>query len=61
MSFEPINLRLIHNSCPNHRGDHLMQVSEAGIAALAGSDTVAVLLPGTSFFLWMKAFRRSAV
>ena len=31
--------------------DHLMQVSDAGIEALAGSDTVAVLLPGTSFFL----------
>lgn len=31
--------------------DHLMCVTEAGIAALAGSDTVAVLLPGTSFFL----------
>lgn len=31
--------------------DHLMCVTPAGIAALAGSDTVAVLLPGTSFFL----------
>jgi imidazolonepropionase len=31
--------------------DHLIHVSEAGIRALAGSDTVAVLLPGTSFFL----------
>ena len=31
--------------------DHLMCVTEAGVAALAGSDTVAVLLPGTSFFL----------
>jgi imidazolonepropionase len=31
--------------------DHLIHVSEAGINALAGSDTVAVLLPGTSFFL----------
>jgi imidazolonepropionase len=31
--------------------DHLMHVTEAGIAALAGSDTVGVLLPGTSFFL----------
>jgi imidazolonepropionase len=28
-----------------------MCVTPAGIAALAGSDTVAVLLPGTSFFL----------
>jgi imidazolonepropionase len=31
--------------------DHLMQVSDAGIAALAASDTVANLLPATSFFL----------
>lgn len=36
--------------------DHLMAVSDAGIAALAGSSTVAVLLPGTSFFLGMKRF-----
>ena len=36
--------------------DHLMQISDAGIVALAGSETVAVLLPGTSFFLGMKAF-----
>lgn len=31
--------------------DHLMQISEAGIAALAASDTIANLLPATSFFL----------
>ncbi len=31
--------------------DHLIHVTDAGIAALAASDTVAVLLPGTSFFL----------
>jgi imidazolonepropionase len=31
--------------------DHLVCVTEPGIRALAGSDTVAVLLPGTSFFL----------
>jgi len=31
--------------------DHLMQISDAGIAALAASDTAANLLPGTSFFL----------
>ncbi len=36
--------------------DHLMQISDAGIAALAGSDTIGVLLPFTSFFLGMKAF-----
>ena len=31
--------------------DHLMHVSDRGIAALARSNTVANLLPGTSFFL----------
>jgi imidazolonepropionase len=31
--------------------DHLMCVTNDGIRALADSDTVAVLLPGTSFFL----------
>lgn len=31
--------------------DHLMAVSEKGIEALARSNTVATLLPGTSFFL----------
>jgi len=31
--------------------DHLMHVSDAGIAALAASETVANLLPATSFFL----------
>jgi len=31
--------------------DHLMHISEDGIAALAASDTVANLLPATSFFL----------
>jgi imidazolonepropionase len=36
--------------------DHLMAVSDAGIDALARSQTVAVLLPGTSFFLGMKRF-----
>jgi len=36
--------------------DHLIRVSEEGIAALADSGTVAVLLPGTSYFLGMRAF-----
>jgi imidazolonepropionase len=31
--------------------DHLGRISDAGIAALAGSRTVGVLLPGTGFFL----------
>mgnify|MGYP003575103532 CR=1 FL=1 len=36
--------------------DHLMQVSEAGIAALAASGTVANLLPATSFFLMSERY-----
>jgi imidazolonepropionase len=36
--------------------DHLGQVSDAGIAALAGSGTVATLLPSTLFFLGKKAY-----
>ena len=31
--------------------DHLLKVSDEEIELLAGSDTVAVLLPGTSFYL----------
>ncbi|MBC8193147.1 MAG: imidazolonepropionase [Candidatus Marinimicrobia bacterium] len=31
--------------------DHLMAISDAGISALADSNTVATLLPGTTFFL----------
>ncbi len=31
--------------------DHLIHVTDAGIQALAESDTIATLLPGTSFFL----------
>lgn len=31
--------------------DHLLKISDRGIAALAASETVAVLLPGTAFYL----------
>jgi imidazolonepropionase len=31
--------------------DHLLKISDSGIAKLAGSETVAVLLPGTAFYL----------
>jgi imidazolonepropionase len=31
--------------------DHLLRVSDAGVEALAASDVVATLLPGTAFFL----------
>ena len=36
--------------------DHLMQISEAGIDALAASSTVANLLPATSFFLMSERY-----
>jgi imidazolonepropionase len=36
--------------------DHLMHVSDAGIAALAKSNTVANLLPATSFFLMSERY-----
>lgn len=36
--------------------DHLGQISDAGIRALAASDTVGVLLPGTIFFLAKPAY-----
>jgi len=31
--------------------DHLLKISDSGIAAIAASSTVATLLPGTAFFL----------
>jgi imidazolonepropionase len=34
-----------------HSVDHLLKIDEAGMRALARSGTVAVLLPGTSFYL----------
>lgn len=36
--------------------DHLIRASDEGIAAMAAAGVVAVLLPGTSYFLGMKAF-----
>ena len=36
--------------------DHLMYISDRGIAALAASDTVANLLPATSFFLMSERY-----
>ncbi|MFH1423227.1 MAG: imidazolonepropionase, partial [Planctomycetota bacterium] len=36
--------------------DHLVTVSKNGISALKNSDTVAVILPGTSFFLSSKRY-----
>ncbi len=36
--------------------DHLIKIDDAGIAALAASDTIAVLLPGTVFTLGLPAY-----
>ncbi|HYS52516.1 MAG TPA: imidazolonepropionase [Thermoanaerobaculia bacterium] len=36
--------------------DHLMHISEKGMAALAGSSTIANLLPATSFFLMSQRY-----
>ncbi|MBN1756528.1 imidazolonepropionase [bacterium] len=36
--------------------DHLLAVSESGIENLGKSDTIAVMLPGTSFFLDLKKY-----
>ncbi|MGE0640094.1 MAG: imidazolonepropionase [Thermoanaerobaculia bacterium] len=36
--------------------DHLMAVSDRGIEALAASEVIALLLPGTSFFLAKKVY-----
>lgn len=36
-----------------HSADHLLMMGEQSIAALAASDTVAIMLPGTPFFLNM--------
>ncbi|QPA31309.1 imidazolonepropionase [Anoxybacillus caldiproteolyticus] len=39
--------------------DHLVGASDDGIARLAGSDTIAVLLPGTSFYLGKEKYARA--
>ncbi len=36
--------------------DHLMKITDDGLNALGKSETVATLLPGTSFFLMMKDY-----
>jgi len=36
--------------------DHLIRIDDAGVAALAGSPTVAVLLPGTVFSLGLRGY-----
>jgi imidazolonepropionase len=40
-------------------GDHLVGASDVGIAQLAKSNTIAVLLPGTSFYLGKEKYARA--
>ncbi|MBD1379584.1 imidazolonepropionase [Metabacillus arenae] len=40
-------------------GDHLVGASKEGISDLAGSNTVAVLLPGTTFYLGKDSYARA--
>jgi imidazolonepropionase len=40
-------------------GDHLVGASDVGIAQLAKSNTIAVLLPGTSFYLAKEKYARA--
>ena len=36
--------------------DHLMEISDKSIELLSNSDTIAILLPGTTFFLGKKTY-----
>ena len=36
--------------------DHLMKVDEKGIEYLSNSDTICILLPGTTFYLGKKSY-----
>ncbi len=49
--FVDIGAARLAAECGAVSAEHLIKVSDDGIAALAGSGTVAVLLPGVSFFL----------
>lgn len=40
-------------------GDHLMVATDEGIAKLAASDTIGVILPGTSFYLGKETYARA--
>lgn len=40
-------------------GDHLVGASDEGIQALANSNTIAVLLPGTTFYLGKEQYARA--
>ena len=49
--FEPLGGAVLAARTGAASADHLVAIDRVGIAALAGSQTVATLLPGTSFFL----------
>jgi len=47
----PIGASVLAGALRAVSADHLEKIDEAGIAALKGAGTIAVVLPGTSFFL----------
>ncbi|MBK9302800.1 MAG: imidazolonepropionase [bacterium] len=53
---EPFGGAALAASLGADSADHLIRIDAAGIAALAGSSTVAVLLPGTVFSLGLRAY-----
>lgn len=53
---EPFGGAVLAASLGAASADHLIRIDERGRAALAGSDTVAVLLPGTVFTLGLKSY-----
>ena len=53
---EPFGGAALAASLGAHSADHLIMIDERGIAALAASSTVAVLLPGTVFSLGLRSF-----
>ena len=54
--FEPIGGAKLAAELGAVSADHLIAIDDEGIEAMAASDTMAVLLPGTSFFLGMERF-----
>lgn len=53
---EPFGGAALAASLGADSADHLIRIDAAGIAALAGASTVAVLLPGTVFSLGLRAY-----
>jgi imidazolonepropionase len=54
--FEPLGATELAAELGAASADHLAVITDAGVDALAGTDTVAVLLPGTTVFLGSSRF-----